>query len=160
MTQGNVHTDRAHIHHIWGGVVKVGFKWVGIGFLALMAYLSIDTLAGETTDANILVNFSATATAEGVVDIGENLTNLPENMVVIDRDSLILGRFTKEDFWTYLFLLFVIAVAITMYTREVRLRKQTIRSLGERNEILERLIDSDRSSSNLTQEGETNPQDR
>ena len=44
--------------------------------------------------------------------------------------------------------------------RERRLRKSEIRHLGSQKELLERALDPNRSSSQLTETGETRPEDR
>lgn len=150
--------DRFKIHQLWAGVAKEGFKWFCITTCVFFAYLSISNLAGKSTDANILINFSASATASA--NITDEVRGIPESMVLIDRSQLIWGRFTKQDFQTYLFLVFVTIVILILFFREKKLRKSTTKSFSERIEWLEKELDPNRSSSNLTEEGETNPEDR
>ena len=56
---------------------------------------------------------------------------------------------------------YVIAVGLLAWgIRERRLRKSTVRELSRRLEVTERHLDPERSSSQLTETGETRPEDR
>ena len=68
----------------------------------------------------------------------------------------LVGDFKLSEAFSYLFG----AGAMGYGLRERKLRRQTTERLANRNSTLERMIDTNRSSSNLTGRGTTNPEDR
>jgi len=68
----------------------------------------------------------------------------------------LVGDFKLSEAFSYLFG----AGGLGYGVMERRLRRKTTERFAERNTTLERMIDSNRTSSNLTGRGTTNPEDR
>lgn len=98
-------------------------RWSGLAFIVYQGQQIVATLAGETTTANIGINF--------VTDI-----RISEAVAWIFGGSGILYGLSRE-----------------------RLRRNTIAKISERNKQLEEIIDPKRTSSHLTERGETRPED-
>jgi hypothetical protein len=99
-------------------------RW-GFGlFMVRYGYLAIDSLAGKTTLANIVLNL---------------LSNV---------------SFSSSVAWGGT------AVAAIYGYRQKRLRENTVQRLSSRIEELEQGVDPDRTSSQLTSKGRTNPKDK
>jgi hypothetical protein len=111
---------------VTSGLTEIFNNLIRYTALVLCVYLgseSIQALAGQTTEANILVKF--------------------------------LGEFNVSQGAAVLF-----GAAGTMYgLAERRQRQKMIERLHSRIKYLERQIDPKRSSSNLTETGDTNPRD-
>lgn len=106
------------------GVVNNLIRWTALSFMAYCIYLSINSLSGRETAAQILIN--------------------------------VLGDLKISESVAY-----VLGVGGVIYgVNERRLRQKTVKHMQGRNIKLEKKIDQKRSSSNLTEEGETNPVDK
>ena len=114
---------RGHISDGIARVVSDIVRYGVAGFLGYCVYLSIDSLAGRTTDANIAVKF---------------LSDL--------RVSIVFS-------WT------VAGGSVFYGWKQKKLRQKTVERMQGRITELERKIDSRRTSSKLTQRGETRPED-
>jgi hypothetical protein len=68
----------------------------------------------------------------------------------------LIGDFKLSEAFSYLFG----AGGLGYGVMERRLRRKTTERFANRNATLERMIDSNRTSSNLTGRGTTNPEDR
>ncbi len=105
-------------------ILNNAFKWISLTSIPFFTYLSIKELAGNTTFANIAVNFLA-------------------NWSVSITFSVATG------------------VAGVVYgARQRKLRKDSVERLQDRIKYLEEFIDKNRSSSNLTPQGNTRPEDK
>jgi hypothetical protein len=104
-------------------IANNAIRWGGLVLIARYAFLSIETLAGQTTNANFLLNFL------GNVEISVALSWL------------------------------AMAGAVMYGVWQRHLRRDTVERLQKRNHQLEKLIDDRRSSSRLTERGDTRPED-
>lgn len=98
-------------------------KWAGLVLIAYFIYLSVRSLAGQTTAADIGIELLA-------------------DVQLSDVFGLIFG-----------------AGGVTYGFRQRSLRRSTVKRLQDRNRRFEESRDPNRSSSGLTETGETHPMD-
>ena len=102
-------------------------RWGAIGVCAYFGYLSITSLAGRKTDAQI---------------------------------SVIIQYLSDSGLVPVVVISLIVAVVGTIYGYlQRRLRHRVIREFARYRKMVEPLVDPNRSSSGLTEIGETNPDD-
>lgn len=99
-------------------------RWGSVVLIVRYMYLSVASLAGQETIANVMISFLA------------NLTVSQSLAYIFGGGAIIYG------------------------VAERRIRQRTIKRLQGRVQQLEIVQDPRRTSSNLTERGETHPQDR
>jgi len=110
-------------------------KYGTIGYIALCAQRSIAALSGETTDANIFISAFA--------------------------DFNIINALTTSRTPWLCIAAFAVGVFGIIYGKiQSNLRKRTVRQLHRRIAEDEANADPNRTSSNLTATGDTNPEDK
>lgn len=132
-----------------GSVFKSFIKWGAIAVIAYFVYLSIAALAGLETFASILVDVSAKGTA---------VTNVVSEQS-IELGTTAAGKFRSDELATYGILFITNLLFFVLYKRERSLRLNKTESLSHHIESLEKLLDPNRTSSELTRRGTTNPED-
>lgn len=115
---------RGHISDAISKVLSDIIRYGVFGFLGYCIYLSIDSLSGKNTSANIAVNFLS--------DV----------------------RVSQALAWI------LCGGGVSYGLKQKNLRKKTIERLQNRITTLERKLDSHRTSSKLTTQGETRPEDQ
>ena len=132
-------------HGIGNNITKVirdFIMWGAALGIAYFAYLSIDTLAGKTTKADIEVK------AEGALSMNAK--------PAAKSDASDIPVYYK----TALFLLLLFGVGGIAYgRREAKLRRDVIERYHPVIQVAEKDIDPKRSSSQLTSQGDTRPED-
>lgn len=145
------------------GIVDLGrhlFKWGGMCFIAWCFYLSVAALAGQNTIADIRADITA--------DISTSAGIRSTNSSVIDG---VISPEASQEFvqvlvsnlgqMPWLFLNIIVFVLLVIYAmREQMLRKSTVKRLQDRIVELETNANPNRTSSNLTDRGNTNPRDK
>ena len=138
---------RMHRQHGIGNnitkIIRDIIKWGAIVAIVYYGYLSIDTLSGRTTKANIDIN------AQGVLSLNEGSgaqgatkdAELPVCRIVI-LIALIFG-----------------IGGVVYGRRQAKLRKDVIERHHYLVQKAEKRIDPGRSTSQLTQRGDTRPED-
>jgi len=108
----------------WTSVLNNLITWGGCCGIAYCLYLTVSSLSGKTTDA----------------DIGLNL----------------IGSIELSDVFMYLFS----GGGLWYGLSQRSLRRQTVERLQDRIRVLERAVDERRTSSGLTPQGVTHPEDK
>ena len=130
-------------HGIGNNITKVIRDLIKYGCLlgiSYFAYSSIDSLSGATTQANINIK------AEGSVNLGTGEKDI----------SIGLPEWYKGT----LFLALIFGVGGIAYGRiQAKLRKDVIQRYHPTMQEAERRVDNMRSSSELTERGDTRPED-
>ncbi len=133
-----------HLHGIGNNITKVFrdlIKWGAILGIAYFAFLSIESLSGKRTEADIAVK------AEGALSM---------DMGTSDKKAKTDPR--PSQIAILLALIFGIGgIAYGRY--QAKLRKDVIERYHPLIQEAERLIDQNRSSSKLTDRGDTRPED-
>jgi len=108
-------------------------KWTGRGVVAYFSFRSVEVLAGKATSANIMVQMI---------------------------QKLNIGESGDHSLWLIV-LPALVAVGFAVYgLRERKLRKDTTARIHGRTARLEKLVDTNRTSSTLTPRGETSEEDK
>ncbi|PTY38573.1 hypothetical protein BGP77_11540 [Saccharospirillum sp. MSK14-1] len=131
--------------------------YVAIVACVFMAFMSIKELSGKETNAAIDVNFSAEASLNGGGDETDSLVAVVESS--FSSEKLFLDRYRYDELLTYGVLFSTIIVLYILYRREKWLRLTKTEALSAQIKFLEDRFDPERSSSELTIRGETNPED-
>ncbi len=135
-------------HGIGNNVTKIIrdlFKYGAILGIAAFTYLSIDSLAGKTTQADIDIK------ASGSLALNEKQKDTKKIIISVD---ILTG------YKIALTLAFVFGIGGIAYGRkQAKLRKDVIERYHPLIQKAERIIDPKRSTSQLTQRGDTRPED-
>ena len=124
----------------WASLVKVIHslvKWIGCpGIISFMLYLSIDSLSGKVTSANINVS----------IDLWEQIKNSLADVATSCVSVGILG--------------IIFGVGGIIFGRKcLQLKNETVEKLHQYQVKWEKQHDPKRTSSKLTPRGETRPED-
>lgn len=135
-------------HGIGNNVTKIlrdTIMWGAILGITYFTYLSIDSLSGKTTQANIDIK------ATGSLALNEK--QKPKKAVTVTDEILTLHK-------TVLTLALIFGVGGIAYARkQAKLRKDVIERYHPLIQEAEKIIDNKRSTSQLTHRGDTRPED-
>lgn len=146
------HSNSFRIHQLWAGAIVQSVKWLVVLGCCVCAAYAVSVLAGKTTAADISVDMSASGSLGSQQNGG--------NRVGVSGAAKVLDSFGKVDFTTNVLLVISNGLFLVLYQREKRLRKEKTIHFSHQVELYERILDPQRTSSNLTRDGETNPDDR
>jgi len=140
------------VHGFGNNVTKVIRDLIMYGSfvgIAYFTYLSIDTLAGKTTAADIKVK------AEGTLSL-----NPEQSKSKTTKTTKDVSKALPTEYKAALFLALLFGIGGIVYGRkQTKLRKDVIERYHPLIQEAEKIIDSKRSTSQLTHRGNTRPED-